>query len=449
MTTEPIADHPPVPQTPAPTVRSLRKLRAASAFFALLTLVSGALFINNVFMIVRWWKAFFASAGDAAALAESGVCGLSPYLDWSAVDQSGITTFIPFFGFLLAWRGIRHSLRSGKSEITPFFPFFPFYDSLNIALGLIGTLWGIILIGYYQMDTVSMADLMQCLHTALFSTFMAVIWVYLLDRPLLRPWIQRLHSAAFPPPPPENIEEDADVISVLERLNEQADNLGATWKTVANGANLLNESANGARASLDALRQSGQIAGSALTDELLGPVRRCSEELRAISDQVREQQQALADAFRQNLDRLASRFENIDKLTNDLASILAENQKLQSILADSMDRIRLERNQLAEKVETLNADANRQKGHVAELEGRLRAQQTQTDDLVERMKRDEIAFSKRLQSLRDENTSLSAGKARAEERAAAAERRALAGEREAEHSRKLLERIRSVFGDRS
>lgn len=449
MNSDPIAETLPPSQPPESNAPHLRKLRAVGCFFALLTLVSGTLFVNNVFVIVRWWKAFFASAGDAAALAESGVRGLSPYLDWSAVDQSGVTTFIPFFGFLLAWRGIRRSLRSDKNATSPFFPFFQFYDSLNIALGLIGTLWGIILIGYYQMDTVSMADLMQCLHTALFSTFMAVIWVYLLDRPLLRPWIRHLHSAAFPPPPPETIEEDADVISVLERLNDQAANLGETWKSVAHGANLLNESANGARASLDALRQSGQVAGSALTDELLGPVRRCSEELRAISNQVRTQQVALADAFRQNLDQLGSRFETLDKLTNDLASILAENQKLQSILADSMDRVRLERNQLAEKVDTLNADANRQKGQIAELEGRLHAQQAQTEDLLERMKRDELAFSKRLHSLRDENTALAAGKARAEERATAAERRALAGERDAEHSRKLLERIRSVFGDRS
>ena len=37
-----------------------------------------------------------------------------------------------------------------------------------------------------------MADLMQCLHTALFSTLMAVVWVFLVDRPLVRPLFTRL-----------------------------------------------------------------------------------------------------------------------------------------------------------------------------------------------------------------------------------------------------------------
>ena len=72
------------------------------------------------------------------------------------------------------------------------FPFFRGSDQLNVALGLFGTLWGIIVIGYFKLDTVTMADLMQCLHTALFSTLMAVVWVFLVDRPLVRPLFTRL-----------------------------------------------------------------------------------------------------------------------------------------------------------------------------------------------------------------------------------------------------------------
>jgi hypothetical protein len=72
------------------------------------------------------------------------------------------------------------------------FPFFRGSDQLNVALGLLGTLWGIIVIGYFKLDTVTMADLMQCLHTALFSTLAAVVWVFLVDRPLVRPYFTRL-----------------------------------------------------------------------------------------------------------------------------------------------------------------------------------------------------------------------------------------------------------------
>ena len=72
------------------------------------------------------------------------------------------------------------------------FPFFRGSDQLNVALGLLGTLWGIIVIGYFKLDTVTMADLMQCLHTALFSTLAAVVWVFLIDRPLVRPYFTRL-----------------------------------------------------------------------------------------------------------------------------------------------------------------------------------------------------------------------------------------------------------------
>ena len=72
------------------------------------------------------------------------------------------------------------------------FPFFRGSDQLNVALGLFGTLWGIIVIGYFKLDTVQMADLMQCLHTALYSTLMAVVWVFMIDRPLVRPFFTRL-----------------------------------------------------------------------------------------------------------------------------------------------------------------------------------------------------------------------------------------------------------------
>ena len=58
-----------------------------------LTLLFGLAFINNISVIVKWWKAFNKTGGDAQALAQ-GFSGCVPWLDWTAVDYSGATTLI-------------------------------------------------------------------------------------------------------------------------------------------------------------------------------------------------------------------------------------------------------------------------------------------------------------------------------------------------------------------
>ena len=155
-----------------------------------LTVLSGLAFVNNVVALVRWWRAFLAAGGDTAGV-PAHVPGIIPWLDWSAVDYSAVTTFIPFLGFLCMTVAAARMLRGRRMRVGDF-PFFRGSDQLNVALGLFGTLWGIIVIGYFRLDTVQMADLMQCLHTALFSTLMAVVWVFMVDRPLVRPLFTRL-----------------------------------------------------------------------------------------------------------------------------------------------------------------------------------------------------------------------------------------------------------------
>ena len=154
-----------------------------------LVAVTGLAFANNVAAIVKWWMKFVQTGGDSAAL-QSGAGGVLPWLDWSAVDYSGVTTFIPFLGCVCVARGLWRISRRRKCG-GACFPFFECADQFNVALGLFGTLWGIIVIGYFQLDKVTMADLMQCLHTALFSTLAAVVWVFMIDHPLLRPFFQR------------------------------------------------------------------------------------------------------------------------------------------------------------------------------------------------------------------------------------------------------------------
>ena len=168
-------------------MKSVKLVFVASLGLAVLAELA---FVNNVVAIVRWWRTFLAAGGDTTGV-PAHAPGCFAWLDWTAVDYSAVTTFIPLLGFVCMARAAWGILR-GRRMSAGDFPFFRGSDHLNVALGLFGTLWGIIVIGYFKLDTVTMADLMQCLHTALFSTLMAVVWVFLVDRPLVRPLFTRL-----------------------------------------------------------------------------------------------------------------------------------------------------------------------------------------------------------------------------------------------------------------
>lgn len=163
------------------------------ALFALslsLFVVAALAFVNNVVAVARWWSAFLTVGGEPSGMSAHAP-GIFRWLDWSVVDYSAVTTFIPTVGFLCMTVAAARLLR-GKRMRAEDFPFFRGSDQLNVAFGLFGTLWGIIVIGYFKLDAVTMADLMQCLHTALFSTLMAVVWVFMVDRPLVRPLFVKL-----------------------------------------------------------------------------------------------------------------------------------------------------------------------------------------------------------------------------------------------------------------
>lgn len=179
-----------------------------------------AAFVNNVFAVVNWWRAFLGAGGDGSKITGK-IGGVVPWLDWSVVDYSAVTTLIPAIGFICMTRALV-SLLSGRISKSSDFPFFKGSDQFNIALGLFGTLWGIIVIGYYKLDTVSMADLMQCLHTALFSTLAAVVWVFLVDRPLVRPvFVKMLESAGLSMAEEGDVE--AAVAGLVERIRDASE----------------------------------------------------------------------------------------------------------------------------------------------------------------------------------------------------------------------------------
>lgn len=189
----------------------MKKVKTALALCAAATAFCALAFVNNIVAIVNWWRSFLAAGGDSSAFSAKAPGAIS-WLDWTAVDYSAVTTFIPMLGFLCMTVSLAR-MAKGRHFRVGDFPFFRGSDQLNVALGLFGTLWGIIVIGYFKLDSVTMADLMQCLHTALFSTLTAVVWVFLIDRPLVRPYFTRLLEET-------NLadSDEGDLASAVDRL---------------------------------------------------------------------------------------------------------------------------------------------------------------------------------------------------------------------------------------
>ncbi|MDR4509980.1 MAG: MotA/TolQ/ExbB proton channel family protein [Candidatus Brocadiaceae bacterium] len=142
---------------------------------ASLTFAAALAWYNNLSIAMQW-----------APVNIQGVVyrGSIPWLDWCCVDFSTISTFIPFFGFLLITLGFVRTARPEKREPSETFPFFKMYISFTIALGLIGTVWGLIMIGYYDLDQVTIKELIYCLRTALYSTLIALVWVFIFAQPI-------------------------------------------------------------------------------------------------------------------------------------------------------------------------------------------------------------------------------------------------------------------------
>ena len=191
-----------------------KKISALFLLSLAATAATALAFANNAFAVFNWWKAFLAAGGDSSKFPASAP-GFLKCLDWSVVDYSAVTTFIPALGCLCITLALFRLLR-GKRVSAEDFPFFRGSDQLNVALGLLGTLWGIIVIGYFKLDAVTMADLMMCLHTALFSTLSAVVWVFLVDRPLLRPFFAKLLGESGLAE-----SDDGDLSAAVDRLVER------------------------------------------------------------------------------------------------------------------------------------------------------------------------------------------------------------------------------------
>jgi len=183
---------------------------------AIATILSFLAWFNNLVVLWRWAVKFITMTESKTSESTQIAGGCIKWLDWTAVDLSAVTTFIPFFGFAFITLGFWRIYKN-TAQIDDDFPFFRAYDRINISLGLIGTLLGIIIIGFYDMDKITMGDLMMCLHTALFSTLIAVGWIFIIvllfTKPFMRWWYSRLNGVL----PGDSFDD-----RFLERLEQSA-----------------------------------------------------------------------------------------------------------------------------------------------------------------------------------------------------------------------------------
>ncbi len=187
-----------------------------------LAVVAGLAWLNNILVVRLWYLDLNSVASKIVPTAEKIYLGPIGWLNWTAVDLSTISTFIPLFGLMLITFGFWRIL-IGKKDFSEDFPFFRSYDRISVSLGLIGTLWGIILIGYYPIETIKMSVLMLCLHTALFSTLVAVAWVFIVVLMIVKPFMAWWSMVVAGGPGKQTGE---DLITVLENLQTAAAGAG-------------------------------------------------------------------------------------------------------------------------------------------------------------------------------------------------------------------------------
>lgn len=144
-----------------------------------------------------------------------------------SIDFSTVTTFIPFFGFLLIALGFFRIWKNKDCDDD--FPFFQSHDSIVMALGLIGTLWGMIMIGFYPEEQIQIPALMYCFFTALFSSLSAAIWVFVIAkifRTFMNWWNRQVWYA-------DVVENQDGLILTLEKLNYVATDAGTELRNAS------------------------------------------------------------------------------------------------------------------------------------------------------------------------------------------------------------------------
>jgi hypothetical protein len=215
------------------TVISVARFLEIALF--LLAMIAFLAWINNIVIAMQWDPSKIkpieakvmeggtkeAKPADAKAKVENANSprGFIHPLDRFAVDYSTVSTFIVFFGFLLlSFRFYQIAHAKNGTDVPDNFPSFKHYNTITVTLGLIGTIWGLIMVGNYDLETLTnpdlmMPELMKCMKTALYSTLVALFWIFVVIYPAS--WIM---PAAYRRVSGYKSSGDANIISILGEL---------------------------------------------------------------------------------------------------------------------------------------------------------------------------------------------------------------------------------------
>ena len=330
---------------PAPAVVAAS---AGSGFF-------GILWLNN--LVSAWRYHVMLAEGDTF----SGTFppGLWPALSWSAVDASTVTTWIPFFGFLLILHGLLRV--DGRAE----WPFFPGYERLNIALGLLGTIWGIILVGYYPDDQINVSALIRCcLHTAMFSTLAAVAWVMVVLPAAVMPVMhlcRKLHGGI-----------DPGIDSLGELADEFTRNVGRAGEALESGAAAMQRFRTETAGGIESLRSfrtefsgcSAEVAARRQSEHAwMEQAAAVARDFAAAGKQIAGLQQELTEANQKLADRNAELEKKNLELDGEQRKLADANRQL----ADRNAALETENAALSERSRSLAGELAEAEKSVAEL----------------------------------------------------------------------------------
>ena len=269
-----------------------------------------------------------------------------PFLksEWNAVckmDLSTVSTFIPFFGLGWISFGLWVILLRPDKKVSINFPFFRFHNAIMVTLGLLGTIWGLIMIGFYLDPDVS--DLTHCLHTALFSTFVALIWVYIVAL-LMKHIIHRLYEWVT-----GNIIEGKEGTTFIERLEKHVISFGECIKKVVLEVGNLMESIkqailevgnlmNSIKSLVKRINAIGKAIDklSRILDESLAKLETTTDRHNSLMDQYQAESQKKQEALDQTIESLSESQKIITAMTQKLQSsyVLIDEQRLLLDLKD-------------------------------------------------------------------------------------------------------------------
>ena len=384
---------------------------------ALATLVSFLAWFNNLVVLWRWAVKFLTMTEAKTSESTQIAGGCFKWLDWTAVDLSAVTTFIPFFGFAFITLGFWRIYKN-TALIDDDFPFFRAYDRINISLGLIGTLVGIIIIGFYDMDKVTMGDLMMCLHTALFSTLIAVGWVFIIvllfTKPFMRWWYNRINGIS----PSDSFDD-----RFLERLEQSAASirheLSQSSEALKHFSGDLQQASGSVTEISKTLNDSTSHFQKGIVEPLLNLQRNQTDQTTALNQL--SQTLSLVQASHQALVELLKEFKsNNSNLQSHLDSIRADHIKLEAVYQQSR-----------KEVDETRKDAAETHAALTELQRLIQEKQAQFDAQLAEWNARRQHLEQTTQTLITEQAELKA---------------ALEGERiRANESEKTLAKIKSIF----